>query len=150
MSGGTIKKEQRFLMRRLSLFQRFSITGFVILVLGTLGIGWWLGAADQSRGDPRVTSTSALLHRQFHRAELQELGTSRSSSHVLSTAWSWAVCCLRPFSDARSSPSKSGIRKGASIYSTNPALMGGSFRWTRIYRRLAGQSRCQHQQFAGR
>lgn len=65
-------------MRHLSLFQRFSITGFVIMVLGTLGIGWWLGDQIKAGVVRESASTSALYMTSFIAPNLQELSTSSS------------------------------------------------------------------------
>ena len=65
-------------MKRLSLFHRFSIIGFVIMVLGMLGIGWWLGEQIKAGVIRESGSTSALYMDSFIATNLQELNNSNA------------------------------------------------------------------------
>ncbi len=66
------------LMRRLSLFQRFTMIAFAIMVLGTFGIGWWLGEQIKAGVIRESASTSALYMDSFIAPNLQELSDSTS------------------------------------------------------------------------
>jgi signal transduction histidine kinase len=112
-------------MRRLSLFQRFSIIGFVIMVLGTLGIGWWLGDQIKAGVVRDSASTSALYMNSFIAPNLQELSTSSSL-----TAWHLTVLS-RVLAQADLGRQivtfKVWNHQGRILYSTNPDLIGRVF-----------------------
>ena len=112
-------------MRRLSLFQRFSITGFVIMVLGTLGIGWWLGDQIKAGVVRESASTSALYMTSFIAPNLQELSTSSSL-----TPWHLTVLS-RVLAQADLGRQivtfKVWNHQGRILYSSNPDLIGRVF-----------------------
>jgi signal transduction histidine kinase len=112
-------------MRRLSLFQRFSIIGFVIMVLGTLGIGWWLGDQIKAGVVRDSASTSALYMNSFIAPNLQELSTSSTL-----TAWHLTVLS-RVLAQADLGRQivtfKVWNHQGRILYSSNPDLIGKVF-----------------------
>jgi signal transduction histidine kinase len=114
-------------MRRLSLslFQRFSITGFVIMVLGTLGIGWWLGDQIKAGVIRESASTSALYMNSFIAPNLQELSDSSSL-----TPWHLTVLS-RVLAQADLGRQivtfKVWDHQGRILYSSNPDLIGKVF-----------------------
>ncbi len=112
-------------MRRLSLFQRFSIIGFVIMVLGTLGIGWWMGEQIQAGVVRQSASTSALYMTSFIAPNLQEL----SSSTTLTPDHIWVLNHLLSQTELgyQIVTFKVWDRNGRIIYSSNPALTGRTF-----------------------
>jgi signal transduction histidine kinase len=113
------------LVKRLSLFQRFSIIGFIIMVLGTLGIGLWLGVQIKSGVIRESASTSALYMDSFIAPNLQELATSKAL-----TPWHIGVLS-RLLSDTSLGRQivtfKVWDQNGGIIYSSNPALIGRVF-----------------------
>ena len=117
------KRVQQF--RHLSLFQRFSITGFVIMVLGTLGIGWWMGAQIKARVVRESASTSALYTISFIAPNLQEL----SNSKTLTQEHIWVLNHLLTQTDLGREivTFKVWDQKGRVIYSSSPSLIGRSF-----------------------
>jgi signal transduction histidine kinase len=112
-------------MRRLSLFQRFSIIGFVIMVLGTLGIGWWLGDQIKAGVIRESASTSALYMNSFIAPNLQELSASSSL-----TAWHLTVLS-RVLAQANLGRQivtfKVWNHQGRILYSSNTDLIGRVF-----------------------
>jgi len=112
-------------MRRLSLFQRFSIIGFVIMVLGTFGIGWWLGDQIKAGVVRESASTSALYMTSFIAPNLQELNNSSSL-----TPWHLTVLS-RVLAQADLGRQivtfKVWDHQGRVLYSSNPDLIGKVF-----------------------
>jgi len=112
-------------MKRLSLFQRFSITGFVIMVLGTLGIGWWLGEQIKAGVIRESAATSALYMNSFIAPNLQELNNS-----VSLTPWHITVLS-RVLKQANLGQQivtfKVWDHQGRILYSSNPDLIGKVF-----------------------
>ena len=112
-------------MKRLSLFQRFSIIGFVIMVLGTLGIGWWLGAQIKAGVIRESASTSALYMNSFIAPNLQELSDSPNL-----TPWHLTVLS-RVLAQADLGRQivtfKVWDHQGRILYSSNPDLIGRVF-----------------------
>ena len=112
-------------MRRLSLFQRFSITAFIIIVLGTAGIGWWLGDQIKAGVIRETASTSALYMNSFIAPNLQELNNS-------STLTPWHLTVLsRVLTQANLGGQivtfKVWNHQGRVLYSSNPDLIGKVF-----------------------
>ena len=112
-------------MKRLSLFQRFSIIGFVIMVLGTLGIGWWLGAQIKAGVIRESAATSALYMTSFIAPNLQELSDSPNL-----TPWHLTVLS-RVLAQADLGRQivtfKVWDHQGRILYSSNPDLIGRVF-----------------------
>jgi signal transduction histidine kinase len=112
-------------MRRLSLLQRFTLTALVIIVLGTFGIGWWLGEQIKARVIRETASTSALYINSFISPNLQELSnsTSLTADHI------WVLSHLLAQTDLGRQivTFKVWDQKGRIIYSTNPTLIGRVF-----------------------
>jgi signal transduction histidine kinase len=112
-------------MKRLSLFQRFSITGFVIMILGTLGIGWWLGVQIKAEVIRESAATSALYMNSFIAPNLQELSDSSSL-----TPWHITVLS-RVLAQADLGRQivtfKVWDHQGRILYSSNPDLIGRIF-----------------------
>jgi signal transduction histidine kinase len=107
------------------LFQRFSIIGFIIMVLGTLGIGWWLGDQIKAGVVLDSASTSALYMNSFIAPNLQELSTS-------STLMAWHLTVLsRVLAQADLGRQivtfKVWNHQGRILYSSNPDLIGRVF-----------------------
>jgi signal transduction histidine kinase len=113
------------LKRRLSLFQRFTMTALIILILGTFGIGWWLGEQIKGGVIRETASTSALYMDSFIAPNLQDLGNSKTltAEHI------WALSHLLSQTDLGRQivTFKVWDQKGGIIYSTNPALIGRVF-----------------------
>jgi signal transduction histidine kinase len=112
-------------MRRLSLFQRFSITGFVIMVLGTLGVGWWLGDQIKAGVVRDSASTSALYMNSFIAPNLQELSASSSltAGHLTVLSNVLAQADL----GSQIVTFKVWDHQGRVLYSSNPDLIGKVF-----------------------
>ena len=112
-------------MRRLSLFQRFTLTAFTILVLGTFGIGWWLGEQIKAGVIRESASTSALYMTSFIAPNLQELDKSKA----LTSEHTWTLSHLLSQTDLGRQivTFKVWDQKGRIIYSTNPDLIGQVF-----------------------
>lgn len=112
-------------MKRLSLFQRFSITAFIIMVLGTAGIGWWLGDQIKAGVIRESASTSALYMNSFIAPNLQELNNSSTL-----TAWHLTVLS-RVLTQANLGRQivtfKVWNHQGRVLYSSNPDLIGKVF-----------------------
>jgi len=113
------------MMRRLSLFQRFSITGFVIMVLGTLGISWWLGEQIKAGVIRESASTSALYMNSFIAPNLQELSDSASLTpmHIKVLGRVLAQANL----GRQIVTFKVWDHQGRILYSSNPDLIGRVF-----------------------
>jgi signal transduction histidine kinase len=73
----------RFLFH-LSLAQRFMVASLVILLVGTLGIGWWVGQQIAAGVIHRTAATTALYVDSFIAPNLQELaqGGPLTPEHV--------------------------------------------------------------------
>jgi signal transduction histidine kinase len=112
-------------MKRLSLFQRFSVIGFIIMVTGTLGIGWWLGEQIKMGVTHETGSTSALYVDSFVAPNLQEL----SNSKPLTSQHRWVLSHLLTQTDLGRQivTFKVWDPNGRIIYSTNPALIDQVF-----------------------
>ncbi len=112
-------------MKRLSLFQRFSLIGFVVMVLGTLGIGWWLGDQIKAGVIRDSASTSALYMDSFVTPNLQELNSSTSLSPGRISMLSKV---LAQTSIGRQIVTfKVWDHQGRILYSSDPALIGRVF-----------------------
>jgi signal transduction histidine kinase len=68
------------LIRKLTLFQRFLLTGLVIMLAGMLGIGKWVEQQIMTRVVHNVGATTALYVDSFIAPYLQELGQGDSLS----------------------------------------------------------------------
>lgn len=66
--------------QNLTLSQRFVIGSLVIIILGTLGLAYWVGLQIREGVINRAGATTALYVDSFIAPRLQELGTSRSLS----------------------------------------------------------------------
>ncbi len=112
-------------MGRMSLFQRFSIIGFIIMVLGTLGIGWWLGEQIKGGVIRESASTSALYTDSFIAPNLQEL----SNSTTLTAQHIWTLNHLLSQTDLGRQivTFKVWDRNGRIIFSSNADLIGRVF-----------------------
>jgi len=113
------------LMRRLSLFQRFSIIGFIIMVAGTLGIGWWLGDQIKAGVVRESASTLALYMNSFIAPNLQELSDSSSLTpgHIMVLSRVMAQADL----GRQIVTFKVWDHQGRVLYSSNPDLIGKVF-----------------------
>src|SRR5437870_2336896 len=74
------------LLQRLSLAQRFMLASLVILMLGMLGIGWWVGQQIAAGVIHRSAATAALYMDSFVAPNLQELAQrdSLTAEHMAS------------------------------------------------------------------
>ena len=61
-------------LKRLSLFQRFMIVGFITLVVGMYSIGWWIGERIADGVVHQTAATAALYVDSFIAPQVQELG----------------------------------------------------------------------------
>ncbi len=112
-------------MKHLSLFQRFSITGFFIMVVGTLGIGWWMGEQIKAGVIHQSASTAALYTNSFIAPNLQELGNSKTltQQHI----WVLSHLLTQTELGRQIVTFKVWDQKGRVIYSSNPDLIGRAF-----------------------
>lgn len=62
-------------LARLSLRQQFNLWSLVVLLLGALGLGWWVGREIEVRVVNRTAATTALYINSFLEPQLQELAT---------------------------------------------------------------------------
>src|SRR5262245_27950443 len=85
-SGLRMRLRLDSLLRRLSVAQRFMVASFVILLLGMLGIGWWIGEQIAAGVIHRTAATTALYVDSFVAPNLQELARrdSLTREHVAS------------------------------------------------------------------
>ena len=76
----------RRLFRATSLSERFMLASLVVMVAGTLGVGWWI--AGQIEGDVihQSATTTALYVDSFIRPRVEELGETRDLSPASTSA----------------------------------------------------------------
>jgi signal transduction histidine kinase len=112
-------------MRRLSLFQRFTLIALAILVLGTFGIGWWLGEQINAGVMRESGSTAALYMDSFIAPNLQELSDAKSLTpqHI----WTLSHLLSQTELGRQIVTFKVWDQKGGIIFSSNPALIGRVF-----------------------
>ena len=67
-------------LKRLSLFQRFMIVGFITLVVGMYSIGWWIGERIADGVVHQTAATAALYVDSFIAPQVQELGQAATLS----------------------------------------------------------------------
>ena len=112
-------------MKRLNLFQRFSLIGFVIMVLGTFGVGWWLGEQIKAGVIRESASNLALYMNSFLAPNLQELSDSSSLTpgHIMVLSRVLAQADL----GRQIVTFKVWDHQGRVLYSSNPDLIGKVF-----------------------
>jgi signal transduction histidine kinase len=113
------------LLQHLSLAQRFMLASLVILMLGMLGIGWWVGQQIAAGVIHRSAATAALYMDSFVAPNLQELAQrdSLTVEHMASldrllqdTSLGRQIAAFKVW-DAH----------GRILYSTEPASIGRVF-----------------------
>ncbi|MBI4760173.1 MAG: sensor histidine kinase [Chloroflexota bacterium] len=111
--------------RRLSLVQRFTLIGFVIMMLGAAGIGRWIKEQIKTGVIKEATAATALYMDSFIAPNLQELRDANtiSAEHVdtLNSLFSQNNLGQRTISI------KIWNRDGRIIYSNIPSLVGRVF-----------------------
>jgi signal transduction histidine kinase len=76
MVGGKIPgptSKAKSIVKNPSLAQRFSIIGFFVMILGSLGIGWWMGEQIRESIIREAGAANALYVASFISPDLQEL-----------------------------------------------------------------------------
>ena len=63
-------------IRRLSVFQRFMVASFTILIAGMLGVGTWIGGQIEANVSRETGATTALYVDSFVAPHLQELASA--------------------------------------------------------------------------
>jgi len=110
---------------RWNLVQRFNITGFLIMILGTATIGTWVGEQIKASVINESAATTALYLDSFITPNLQELGQSNSlaSEHVetlnrllRSTDLGRQIVAIKVWG-----------QDGQILYSNSPSLIGHVF-----------------------
>lgn len=111
--------------RRLSLVQRFTVISFIIMLLGMMGIGRWIGDQIRAGVIKESTTATALYMDSFIAPNLQELGHSNAISQqyvdMLDDLFGENNLGQRTVSI------KIWDRDGRVIYSNIPALVGRVF-----------------------
>jgi len=81
-----VRLRVRRLFRATSLSERFMLASLVVMVAGTLGVGWWI--AGQIEGDVihQSATTTALYVDSFIRPRVEELGETRDLSPASTSA----------------------------------------------------------------
>ena len=89
----------RLPLRQATLAQRFMLASLVILIVGMLGIGVWVGNEIKNGVIHRTGATTALYVDSFVAPLLQELGTTGTlSPQHNEQIWSRVIDQLRPSS----------------------------------------------------
>jgi signal transduction histidine kinase len=113
------------LLKCLSVAQRFMLASFFILLLGMLGIGWWIGQEIATGVIHRTAATTALYMDSFVAPNLQELAQrdSLTPDHVTSLS--------RLLQDTPLGQQIAAFKvwdaHGRILYSTAPASIGQIF-----------------------
>ncbi len=113
------------LLQHLSVAQRFMLASFLILTLGMLGIGWWVGQQIAAGVIHRTASTTALYMDSFVAPNLQELAQrdALAPDHVASLS--------RLLQDTPLGQQIAAFKvwdaHGRILYSTEPAGIGRVF-----------------------
>jgi len=113
------------LLNHLSVAQRFMLASFAVLLLGMLGIGWWVGQQIATGVIHRTAATTALYVDSFIAPNLQELAQrdSLTVKHVTSLS--------RLMRDTQLGQQIAAFKvwdaHGRIIYSTEPAGIGRVF-----------------------
>jgi signal transduction histidine kinase len=111
--------------KRLNPAQRFMLASFVILVLGMISLGWWVGQRIESGVMHRTSRTMALYVNSFVAPHLQTLGQSKSLTAedvanlrglLQDTPLGQQIVAFRVW-DA----------SGRILYARNPAMIGSVF-----------------------
>lgn len=118
-------KRRSTLWSRLSLTLHFTAAGFVIMVVGMAGIGWWVGEQIKEDVIKESAATTALYMDSFIAPNLQELGSSESltpehvralSDLITSTSLGRQVVTFKVWN-----------ARGQVLFSSNPTLIGRTF-----------------------
>jgi signal transduction histidine kinase len=74
---------------RLSLYQRFMLAGLVVLLLGMIGVGLWVGQEIQAGVVRQTSATTALYVNSFVSPYVQELATdpTLTPDHIKTLQW---------------------------------------------------------------
>ena len=109
-------------IKHLSLTQRFTLVSLVILVIGMIGIGQWVGQQIESRVVSADAATVAVYADSFVAPHLQELGQAGSLTPqhfamlddlLRNTSFGENIAVFKVWDQA-----------GRILYSTNPSLIG--------------------------
>ncbi len=108
-----------------SLVKRFTVASAIIMLLGMLGIGWWIGERIKAGVIKQATATTALYMDSFIAPNVQELGSGKqlTPEHIE------ALNILFKESDLgeRTVTIKIWDKDHRIVYSNNPALVGRKF-----------------------
>lgn len=110
---------------RWTLVQRFRFTSFIVMILGTLVIGWWVADQIKTSVINETATTTALYLDSFVVPNLQELSHSKSitpehinilNSQLTETNLGREIVTVKVWN-----------KDGLILYSNRPALIGLSF-----------------------
>ncbi len=107
------------------LAQRFSIIALIVMILGSLGIGWWMGRQIKESVIREAGATTALYIQSFISPALQELGDAQTLTpeHVATLGkltdtevQGWQIVAVKVWGT-----------DGRILYATAPSLVGRLF-----------------------
>ena len=76
----------RYMLRASSLSERFMLASLVVMVVGTIGVGWWIAGQIESEVIHQAAATTALYVDSFIRPHIEELSETSDLSPTSTSA----------------------------------------------------------------